>query len=155
VKVVKLIALLAVVLVSVSHAGVQQPATDPVVCLARNIYFEAQGEGYEGRVAVAQVTINRAITIDRVCDTVYFKKVNGAGHKVAAFSWTLGAAWRARGPINARVMDQCQAIARAVLAGDIRGHLANNVTYYHTLGCNPGWHHHFVCRIGNHLFYSG
>ena len=29
-------------------------------CLAKNIYYEAGGEPFEGKVAVAQVTLNRA-----------------------------------------------------------------------------------------------
>ena len=31
-----------------------------LTCLAKNIYFEAATEPFEGKVAVAQVTINRA-----------------------------------------------------------------------------------------------
>ena len=32
-------------------------------CLARNIYFEAGSEPFEGKVAVAQVTLNRADSV--------------------------------------------------------------------------------------------
>ena len=47
-------------------------------CLANNIYYEAGGENFEGKVAVAQVTINR--TQDEnfpndVCGVVYQKNV--------------------------------------------------------------------------------
>jgi N-acetylmuramoyl-L-alanine amidase len=134
---------------------VQTPSTDPVECLARNVYYEAQGESFDGKVAVAQVTVNRAITVTRICETVYFKRIDPAtGHKVAAFSWTLGAAWRAKGPINPRIYAECEIIARAVLAGDLHGKIGNNVTYYHTAAVNPAWHKKFVAKIGHHLFYA-
>ena len=47
-------------------------------CLARNIYFEAGGEPFEGKVAVAQVTINRANSgqfPNDICRVVYQKNV--------------------------------------------------------------------------------
>jgi spore germination cell wall hydrolase CwlJ-like protein len=47
-------------------------------CLARNIYHEAGGEPFEGKVAVAQVTINRtengAFPSD-ICQVVYQKNI--------------------------------------------------------------------------------
>ena len=47
-------------------------------CLARNIYHEAGGEPFEGKVAVAQVTINRAESGDfpsDICQVVYQKNI--------------------------------------------------------------------------------
>jgi hypothetical protein len=53
------------------------------LCLARNIYFEARGEGARGQYAVAAVTLNRVREKrwpDGVCGVVYQKK---------QFSWTI------------------------------------------------------------------
>jgi hypothetical protein len=53
------------------------------LCLARNIYFEARGEGLRSQFAVAAVTLNRARDrrwADGICGVVYQKK---------QFSWTL------------------------------------------------------------------
>jgi len=53
------------------------------LCLARNIYFEARGEGARGQYAVAAVTLNRALDkrwADGICEIVYQKK---------QFSWTI------------------------------------------------------------------
>ena len=47
-------------------------------CLARNIYHEAGYEPFEGKVAVAQVTINRAESGEfpsDICRVVYQKNV--------------------------------------------------------------------------------
>ena len=54
-------------------------------CMARNIYWEAASEPFEGKVAVAQVTINRVKSgnfADSVCGVVhqktkFFEKVVG------------------------------------------------------------------------------
>jgi hypothetical protein len=53
------------------------------LCLARNIYFEARGEGARGQYAVAAVTLNRVREkrwSDGICGVVYQKK---------QFSWTI------------------------------------------------------------------
>jgi len=47
-------------------------------CLARNIYYEAGNQPFEGKVAVAQVTINRAESGQfpkDICQVVYQKNV--------------------------------------------------------------------------------
>ena len=47
-------------------------------CLARNIYYEAGGEPFEGKVAVAQVTVNRAASgqfPNDICRVVYQKNI--------------------------------------------------------------------------------
>lgn len=49
---------------------------DDVICLAQNIYHEARGEEYEGKVLVGQVTLNRVKSHkwrDTICGVVYQK----------------------------------------------------------------------------------
>ena len=58
-------------------------------CLADNIYFEAGYESFEGKVAVAQVTLNRANHPNwssDVCKVVYQKNVIYE-KVVCQFSW--------------------------------------------------------------------
>jgi spore germination cell wall hydrolase CwlJ-like protein len=137
-----------------AHAA--QP-TDPVECLARNVYYESAGESFDGRVAVAAVTMNRADgDPGKVCGVVYFKALNpSTGKKEASFSWTLGAAWRASGPVNRKAMDECELIARAVLAGELHSRFDTSVRHYHTADVHPRWRYRFVMQIGHHLFYKG
>jgi hypothetical protein len=58
-------------------------------CLTRNIYYEAASEPFEGKVAVAQVTLNRVESgnfANTVCGVVYEKNV--VYQKVICqFSW--------------------------------------------------------------------
>jgi len=47
-------------------------------CLTRNIYWEAASEPFEGKVGVAQVTINRVESgkfADSICGVVYQKNI--------------------------------------------------------------------------------
>jgi len=50
---------------------------DDIECLAKNIYFEARNQPYEGQLAVALVTMNRVYNSkfpDTVCEVVYQPK---------------------------------------------------------------------------------
>ena len=67
-------------------------------CLAINIYKEAANEPFEGKVAVAQVTINRTKNPnfpDTICDVVY-QKNTFMGKVVCQFSWYCDGAYRGR-----------------------------------------------------------
>lgn len=127
-------------------------------CLTDNIYYESAFEPEEGRLAVAQVTMNRAHNKkDNVCNVVYFKKVNpSTGKKEAAFSWTLGSKWRAKG-MNHRAYQVCAQMARAVLTKGLRSDIIGpNVIMYHANYIAPRWKddHLMVAQIGAHIFYK-
>ena len=149
----------AIIFVGLLTCGVAKAEVpvDPVACLANNIYYEASVESYEGKLAVAQVTINRAdIGGHSVCEVVYFKRINpSTGKKEAAFSWTLGAKWRAKG-MNVRVYDQCVAMARAVIENNLRSNMIDErVEFYHAKYISPYWKDRYirVTQIGQHIFY--
>ena len=60
-----------------------------IECLAKNIYYEAGAESFEGKVAVAQVTVNRSEDDrypDTVCNVVN-QKTSFANKIVCQFSW--------------------------------------------------------------------
>ncbi|MBF0307485.1 MAG: cell wall hydrolase, partial [Alphaproteobacteria bacterium] len=120
---VAIIPLAALLLICRTAAAEPGPApertlvdADPaeVECLALNIYFEGRGEPTEGRVAVAQVTLNRVAHPDwpkTVCGVVR----QGGPMAPCQFSWycdglpdrpTDRAAWR-----------DAQALARDMLSG--------------------------------------
>lgn len=130
----------------------------PVQCLADNIYYEAANEPEEGKVAVAQVTMNRVadgVGGNTVCQVVYFKKRNpNTGKKEAAFSWTLGSKWRPKGKSHA-VYSECMEIAKAVLNGLRSEIIGSDVEFYHADYIKPSWSkdHEFVAQIGQHVFY--
>ena len=78
----------------ITQAVVEQKVSEDfnkqLKCLTDNVYFEAATESYEGKLAVAQVTINRANNPkfpSTVCEVVYQRSyVNKL--LVCQFSWT-------------------------------------------------------------------
>ena len=85
-------------------------------CLARNIYHEAGGEPFEGKVAVAQVTINRAESGEfpsDICQVVYQKNI--VYEKVLCqFSWYCNSA-SLKKPMNGPVYTESMEVAKKVL----------------------------------------
>jgi spore germination cell wall hydrolase CwlJ-like protein len=125
-----------------------------LMCLAQNIYYEAGQEQFRGKVAVAQVTINR--TEDEkfpktICGVVH-QKTQIAGKMVCQFSWNcnpvnkiryLSDAWR-----------ESLMVAEQVLEANLRIERLNEALYFHAAHVNPHWGLERVARIGNHVFYS-
>ena len=124
-------------------------------CLAKNIYHEAKGEPFEGKVAVAQVTINRSTSgqfPSDICKVVYQKNV--VYEKVLCqFSWYCDQAATAK-PKNTAAYKECQIVARQVLLEEFRLPSLNKALYFHATHINPGWKKEKVATIGNHVFYK-
>ena len=124
-------------------------------CLAKNIYHEAKGEPFEGKVAVAQVTINRAASgqfPSDICKVVYQKNV--VYEKVLCqFSWYCDQAAMAK-PKNTAAYKESQIVARQVLLEDFRLPSLKNALYFHATHINPGWKREKVATIGGHVFYK-
>jgi hypothetical protein len=123
-------------------------------CLARNIYHEAGYEPFEGKVAVAQVTINRAESgqfPSDICQVVYQKNV--VYQKVLCqFSWYCEQATLKR-PINSEVYAEAMEVAKKVLLEGFRLPSVKNALYFHGDYINPKWGKQPVAKIGHHIFY--
>jgi spore germination cell wall hydrolase CwlJ-like protein len=124
-------------------------------CLAKNIYFEAGGESFEGKVAVAQVTINRAESgkfPKDICQVVYQKNV--VYEKVLCqFSWYCQQASGVK-PKNIAVFQESELLARQVLLENFRLPSLKNALYFHATHINPKWDREKVAQIGGHVFYK-
>lgn len=131
----------------------QQRRTD-LRCLAENIYYEARGEPYEGRVAVAEVTLNRVASPrfpDSVCAVVHQLNRSAATRRqVAAFSWTLEDVDGPRGP----AWQRAQQVAAEVYDGEHAPTVPNS-HHYHATYVEPRWGRSMAPleRIGDHIFY--
>lgn len=118
-------------------------------CLARNIYYEAGVEDRLGKVAVAQVTLNRVKTGywgRNICKVVY---------SPAQFSWTkvkrrawmpnIGPSWEESKQVAAEVLDQ-----------GLRIRTLKTSLFYHADYVNPNWRDNSkrVTKVGRHIFYT-
>jgi spore germination cell wall hydrolase CwlJ-like protein len=124
-------------------------------CLARNIYHEAGYEPFEGKVAVAQVTINRAESgqfPSDICQVVYQKNV--VYEKVLCqFSWYCDSA-SLKKPMNGAVYTESMEVAKKVLLEGFRLPDLKNALYFHGDYINPGWGKKPLVKIGRHIFYQ-
>lgn len=125
-------------------------------CLAENIYHEAGAEPYDGKVAVAQVTMNRANSgdfPDTICGVVQQKTKMSTGKTVCQFSWFCE---RKSPPKKLTLLwEQCYDIALAVFNGDTHNEkLGETAMYFHNTRVNPGWGLRRLTKIGGHIFYS-
>lgn len=124
-------------------------------CLAINIYKEAANEPFEGKVAVAQVTLNRTKNPnfpDTICDVVY-QKNTFMGKVVCQFSWYCDGTYKGR-VVNRQAYDESYKVAKMVYLEDFKLESVKNALYYHADYVNPNWGKKKVTKIGAHIFYE-
>ena len=128
--------------------------TRQLECLAMNIYKEAGYEPFEGKVAVAQVTLNRVSDSNfpnDVCSVVYQKTV---GTKVVCqFSWYCDKVHRKR-PVGDEAYNESYEVAKKVLLENFKLDSITEALYYHADYVNPKWSKIKVAKIGRHIFYK-
>ena len=126
-----------------------------LTCLAKNIYHEAASEPFEGKVAVAQVTINRAESgqfPSDICQVVYQKNI--VYEKVLCqFSWYCDQA-SLKKPMNGPVYIESMEVAKKVLLEGFRIDSIKTALYYHADYINPKWNREKVAKLGHHIFYK-
>lgn len=119
-------------------------------CLAKNIYHEAGVEDRAGKIAVAQVTLNR-LKEGRwgkdICKVVYSK---------AQFSWTLDKKKRTAKP-EGLLWEQSRAVALEFQRGTRIKGLEDSTHYHADYIRDPNWAKakQVVKQIGQHIFYKG
>jgi len=125
-----------------------------LACLAKNIYHEAGYEPFEGKVAVAQVTLNRANNSNfpgDLCQVIYQKNI--VYEKVICqFSWACDRVATMR-PINKAAYEESMSVAKKVLLEGFRLPSLTTALYYHADYINPGWRREKIAHIGHHIFY--
>ena len=131
--------------------------TRELECLTRNIYYEAGNEPFEGKVAVAQVTLNRVTSnkfASSVCGVVYQKNVIYQ-KVVCQFSWYCEGNNKATiRPTRNEAWLESEIVAKKVLLEGFRLPSLTDALYYHADYVNPGWRLPKLEKIGRHIFYA-
>lgn len=123
-------------------------------CLAKNIYFEANTEPYQGKLAVATVTMNRVKSgkfPHTVCGVVLQKNSEGC-----QFSWVCDN--KTDIIKNTEGYVESIELAEEVLLSAKRSRIIpSDALYYHADYVTPYWAKtkKFFTKIGAHLFYRG
>lgn len=131
--------------------------TGDLVCLAKNIYFEARNQNEQGQLAIAFVTKNRVDHPrwpNNICDVVYQYK---------QFSWYSDG--KSDNPKNPRAWDNAIKLAAAflnsynfspVFYSKPTPDITEGATHYHADYVDPTWAYSMVkaIKIGSHIFYQ-
>jgi N-acetylmuramoyl-L-alanine amidase len=118
-------------------------------CMTRNIYYEAGIEPTVGKIAVAQVTLNRVKSGywgNNICKVVYAKD---------QFSWTKDKrrAWLQNKGAN---WEESKQTATQVLSYGMRVKPLKKALFYHASYVSPNWRDNKrkIMKIGTHIFYT-
>jgi spore germination cell wall hydrolase CwlJ-like protein len=136
-------------------AAIEETEIDhETMCLAKNIYYEARGEPFHGKIAVAQVTLNR-VDHERFPETVceVVKQRTRVGSKIICqFSWTCEPVGKIHYLSDA--WSESLLAAQGVMADNLHIERLNQALYFHAAHVNPHWGLERLANIGNHIFYS-
>lgn len=124
-------------------------------CMAKNIYWEAASEPFEGKVAVAQVTMNRMNSgkfPDSVCGVVY-QKTSFYDKVVCQFSWFCESN-HINKPVHQKLFAESEDVAKMVMLEGFRLPNLKEALYYHADYVNPKWNKDKITQIGRHIFYK-
>lgn len=129
--------------------------TKQLACLTKNIYWEAAKEPFEGKVAVAQVTMNRVESgkfASDVCGVVYQKNVI-YDKVICQFSWYCEDTHKNK-PVYPVLWKESEEVAKKVLLEGFRLPSMTQALYYHADYVSPGWNRFVkIDKIGAHIFY--
>ena len=124
-------------------------------CLTRNVYWEAATEPFEGKVAVAQVTLNRVASgkfAPDICGVVYQKNVV-YDKVVCQFSWFCDGSSKIK-PIYPAHWKESEEVAKKVLLEGFRLPSMKSALYFHADYVKPQWGKPQVGKFGRHIFYA-
>lgn len=129
--------------------------TKQLDCLTRNIYWEAATEPFEGKAAVAQVTMNRLASGNfgkDLCGVIYQKNVIYE-KAICQFSWVCEGNWKIK-PIMPKHYAESEEVAKKVLFENFRLPSLTEALFYHADYVRPNWNKVKIAKIGQHIFYK-
>jgi len=124
-------------------------------CMAQNIYWEAASEPAEGKLAVAQVVLNRAESgqfPQDPCQVIHQKNIVYS-KVICQFSWLCENNYLTK-PVYQKHWDESYDAAKMVLLEGFRLPALREALYYHADYVNPNWKKEKVAKIGRHIFYK-
>tara|TARA_B100001939_G_scaffold333123_1_gene332779 strand:+ start:408 stop:923 length:516 start_codon:yes stop_codon:yes gene_type:complete len=145
-----------------AHGSAEEETMDRY-CMAQNIYFESANQSFAGRLAVANVVMNRVDDLqfpNKVCDVIYQAKtrINWKGNEVpirnqCQFSWYCDGL--SDEPVDSATWIKSLYIADLVLTGVYKD-ITEGSLWYHADYIYPYWADEleYVTQIEDHIFYK-
>lgn len=150
-------------LIVLAHKATASPHNPDRVCLAQNIYFEAANQPLAGRIAVANVVLNRVEDgqfPDTICGVIYQAKMkeNWKGNMMPVrnqcqFSWYCDG--KSDEPTDSKTWIKAIRLADSILDGTYTD-ITENALWYHADHVDPYWNDYLeqTVYINNHIFYK-
>jgi N-acetylmuramoyl-L-alanine amidase len=143
---------------------------DDLLCLQKNIYFEARNQRVEGMVGVAWVTFNRVSSPrfrNNICDVVYRARTNSEGNPIrnrCQFSWYcdgLKDIPNLHNRLERKAWELSEDIAKEMILSCMLGYNSdlcpadptNGSVFYHSDAVEPQWTYVKTVKIDNHQYY--
>lgn len=125
-----------------------------ITCMAKNIYYEANGESVQGQAAIARVVLNRvAHGFGSTPCSVIYQTTTTATAKVCQFSWVCDSTVSLSK--TSAAYQRAEKIAYEVLANDAyKDVVPKSTLFFHNIHVDPAWPYKQVAKVGNHIFYS-
>jgi spore germination cell wall hydrolase CwlJ-like protein len=126
-----------------------------LMCMTRNIYYEAAREPAEGKIAVAQVVMNRVAHPefpDTPCEVIHQRTSHSKG-VVCQFTWLCDGSVE-RNRIRPDLWHESELAAKKVLLEGFRLPSLEGALFYHADYVSPNWRKVRVATIGRHIFYQ-
>ena len=125
-----------------------------LACLTQNVYYEAGSEPAEGKIAVAQVVMNRVESgqfANTPCQVIFQKNVMYE-KVICQFSWACDRSITTK-PVRQDLWRESQEAAKMVLFEGFRLPNLKGALYFHADYINPNWNRKQKAQIGRHIFY--
>lgn len=125
-------------------------------CMTRNIYYEAAREPAEGKLAVAQIVMNRVASEsfpNTPCEVIY-QKTFFTSRVVCQFSWLCDGSEQRHPRIREDLWNESRVAAKKVMIEGFRLPSLEHALFYHADYVNPQWRKQQVAVIGRHIFYQ-
>ena len=124
-------------------------------CMTQNVYWEAASEPAEGKIAVAQVVMNRVASGKfpaDPCQVIHQKNVVYE-RVLCQFSWYCENTSKTR-PVHKKLWAESEEAVKMVMIDGFRLPELKDALYYHADYVNPQWNKKQVTKIGRHIFYK-
>ena len=123
-----------------------------VECLAENIYFEARNQPWVGKVAIANVTLNR-VDSDQFPNTIC-EVVKQTAKNICQFSWYCDG--KSDTPFEYHEIEEARRIAMFVLTSSYPDVTEGALWYHADYIKSPSWTKKLkgTVIINDHIFYS-
>ncbi len=164
-KVISGILLGLLLVIPISAKSMQYDIDMDLHCMAQNIYFEAGNQPLAGKVAVANVVMNRVDDVkfpDSICGVVYQTKEWKTSwltgelipmRGMCQFSWFCDG--KGDKPKDSKTWAESLEIADDVMNGKYFD-ITEGALWYHANYSNPYWNKHLnqTVRVSSHIFYK-